>query len=90
MQGPVETYRALLDREGLGYDVEEEPQVYLTPADAWTNLTIRYLVPARERRRWASALHLELTETFALPEHAGRIGPAYPVTRVDLRDERVT
>jgi small conductance mechanosensitive channel len=85
MAEPVTRYRALLEGAGLGYDIDEEPQVYLAPTDAWTNITVRYLVAARERRRWASALHLAVAEAFARPEHAGRIAPSYPVTRVDLR-----
>src|SRR5690606_16145801 len=34
MKGPVETYRALLDQEGLAYDVADEPQVYLAPTES--------------------------------------------------------
>lgn len=56
MQGPVETYRALLDQEVLAYDVAAEPQVYVAPSESWTDIVVRYRVAARERRKWSSAL----------------------------------
>lgn len=82
MQGPVETYRALLDQEGLAYDVADEPQVYLAPTESWTDIVVRYLVDARERRKWSSALHLRVIEELAKPEHRARVKPSYPVRRI--------
>ena len=79
MQGPVDTYRAILDQEGLAYDVADDPQVYLSPTESWTDVVVRYLVDARERRKWSSALHLRIGEAIAAPEHRERIRPAYPV-----------
>ncbi|MBR9991354.1 MAG: mechanosensitive ion channel [Gemmatimonadetes bacterium] len=81
MQGPVETYRALLDQENLAYDVSDEPQVYLSPTDSWTDVVVRYLVSARERRKWSSALHLRIGEELAKPEHRQRVQPSYPTAR---------
>ncbi len=86
MKTPVQTYREMLDAARLAFDVSEEPQVYLSLADAWTDITVRYLVPARERRRWASALTLALANETAKPEHRGRIIPSYPVTRVERHE----
>jgi small conductance mechanosensitive channel len=85
MTGPVETYRALLESEGLAYDVADEPQVYVAQAESWTDLTVRYLVGARERRMWSSALLVRLNEELARAEHRERVTSAYPITRVDLR-----
>ena len=85
MKGPVETYRARLDQEGLAYDIADEPQVYIAPAESWTDVIVRYLVDARERRKWSSALYLRISEELAKPEHRERVKPAYPVHRVDLR-----
>jgi small conductance mechanosensitive channel len=85
MAGPVDTYRSLLESEGLAYDVADEPQVYVAQTESWTDLTIRYLVGARERRKWSSALLVRLNEELARDEHRERIVGAYPVTRVDLR-----
>jgi hypothetical protein len=86
MVGPVETYRALLVQEGLDYDVADEPQVYITPTESWTDVIVRYLVNARERRKWASALHLRIGEELAKPENRDRVITSYPVRRI-LRDD---
>lgn len=48
----------------------------------WTNLTVRYLVPARERRRWATDLLLEVPKEIAAPTHHGKIRSAYPRSEV--------
>ncbi|HEX6308114.1 MAG TPA: mechanosensitive ion channel domain-containing protein [Longimicrobiales bacterium] len=87
MKGPVDTYRALLDQEGLAYDIADEPQVYLSPTESWTDITVRYLVDARERRKWSSALHLRISEELAKPEHRDRVRGAYPVRRVEIDRE---
>jgi hypothetical protein len=60
------------------FGVEDKPQVYLSLADAWTNCTVRYLVPVRERRRWSTALILALSAEQTRPEHQGRILSGYP------------
>jgi small-conductance mechanosensitive channel len=82
MKVPAERYRNLLKQARLAFDIAEDPQVFLAMADAWTNLTIRYLVPARERRRWATDLLLEISKEIAAPQHQGRIRSAYPRTEV--------
>jgi small-conductance mechanosensitive channel len=84
MAEPAARYRALLDRARLGYEIAAEPQVYVSPTDAFTNVTIRYLVPARQRRAWASRLVLALAGESARAEHHGRILAGYPRTQVDL------
>ncbi len=86
MAEPAIAYRALLQRNGLAYDVAEEPEVYIMPAESWVDLTIRYLVPVRQRRKWSSLLHFEIANEIGRPEHADRILPAYPVRRVRLSD----
>jgi small conductance mechanosensitive channel len=84
MDEPAEEYRRLLERARLAFDVEREPRVFVSLADSWTNCTIRYLVPARERRRWSSALLLAVATELSRPEHAGRIRPGYPRAEVRL------
>src|SRR5690606_34229221 len=86
MKGPVETYRALLEQEGLAYDIADEPQVYVAPHESWNDITIRYLVNARERRKWSSSLFLQVSEEMSKPEHSGRIRSAHPVREVELRN----
>jgi small-conductance mechanosensitive channel len=85
MLEPAHTYRELLQRSRLEFDVAEKPEVFVSLADAWTNCTVRYLVPARARRRWASTLIIALTNAANAPEHAGRIISAYPRNEVVLR-----
>jgi small-conductance mechanosensitive channel len=84
MKSRAEQYRALLKDEGLDYDISDQPQVYLSQADSWTDCTIRYLVPVRERRRWSSELVLVASEELAREEHRGRIVSAYPRTDIAL------
>jgi small conductance mechanosensitive channel len=87
MAEPTQQYRQLLERARLSFDVDEVPRVFLSTADAWTNCVVRYLVPARTRRRWSTALLLALVEESNRPEHKGKIIPAYPRTEVRLRDQ---
>jgi small-conductance mechanosensitive channel len=78
MKEPAETYAELLRRPRLDYDIGTEPQLYAQPTDAWMNVTIRYLVPARERRAWASRLHLAIGARLAEPPYRDRVFPSYP------------
>jgi small conductance mechanosensitive channel len=86
MQEPAQQYRALLQRAKLAFDVDEKPRVFVSLADAWTNCTVRYLVPARARRRWSTALLVELTAEVSRGPHQGKIMPAYPRTEVRLKE----
>ncbi len=87
MQKPIETYRGLLETSGLGMDIADQPQVYVAGVEQWFELTVRYLVPVRERRRWASTLTLELQRAMTAPEHADRIRAAYPVRQMIMRSD---
>lgn len=84
----ADAYRRLLKKRRLAFDVSEEPQIYVSPSEAWSNVTVRYLVPARERRKWSSRLYEVLATEFNKPEHASRIRSGYPVRRVYMEDER--
>jgi small conductance mechanosensitive channel len=88
MAEPVSRYRRLLEKKRLAYDVADEPQVYASLNESWTDVTVRYLVAARERRKWSSTLVVEITAELRRPENAQRIGSAHPVRRVELHDER--
>jgi small-conductance mechanosensitive channel len=84
MRQPATTYSSILTAAGLPGDVASEPQVYFALEDSWTNLTVRYLIPARERRVWQSRLaHRAMTE-FNDPEHAERILPVFPRRQVQI------
>ncbi|MHB1225559.1 MAG: mechanosensitive ion channel family protein [Gemmatimonadaceae bacterium] len=82
MVAPAADYGRLLRSARLEYDVADHAQLYLAPTDSWIDITVRYLVPVRERRRRATELQLALATELARPEHAGRIVGSYPVRRV--------
>ncbi len=84
MAGPAAEYERLLQVSGLEMRIPHAPVVFLSLDDAWTNLTVRYLVPARGRRLAKSALSLALAEATARPEHDGRIIPVIPRQQIQL------
>lgn len=84
MQAAAAQYDDLLTKAGLAFDIAEEPQVFISLADAWTDCTVRYLVHARRRRRWSTRLLVELTAEVAKPIHQGKIIAGYPRTEVKL------
>jgi small-conductance mechanosensitive channel len=84
MREPASSYAAILTRAGLPGEVATEPQVFVSLDDSWTNLTVRYLVPARERRVWQSRLAQRAMSEFNRPEHAERILPVFPRRQVQL------
>jgi small conductance mechanosensitive channel len=82
MAEAAETYAQLLRRARLAWDVTTGPQVYVAARDSWTDLTVRYVVPVREMRKWATRLQLALNEAFEEPEVADRVFAAYTRTQV--------
>lgn len=78
-------YRTLLQQARIAFDVAEQPQVFLSGGEAWTDFTIRYLVDARQRRRWSSDLNLAIAIELGKPEHRGRIIDGYPVRALHIR-----
>lgn len=84
MQEPAAKYRAILERARLAFEVAAEPKVFLSTEETWTNCTIRYIVPVRERRRWSTELIIAIAAESSRPEHQGRIVNAYPRSQVEL------
>jgi small conductance mechanosensitive channel len=82
---PSKDFQRLLRRRHLNYEIDADPQVFFSNAESWTNATIRYLVPARERRKWASDLIIAISAELAHPQHTGRMIDGYPRTRIDLQ-----
>ena len=78
MRQPAERYADLLRRSHLAYEIATEPQLYASPTDSWMNITVRYLVPARERRAWASRLHLAIGARLAESPYREKIRTSYP------------
>ena len=88
MEQAAQEYERLLRSHSLTFEVEELPRVYVSMAESWTDCTLRYLVPVRSRRGWASTLTLEIGRELAKPEHGRRIIPSYPRREVFVRDSR--
>ena len=82
MEAAADDYARLLERAHLAWDVATRPEVYASPRDSWTDLTIRYMVPAREMRIWSSRLLLAVNEAMAAPGIARRVRAAYPRNQV--------
>jgi small-conductance mechanosensitive channel len=87
MQEPAHVYGTILERARLEVDVPDRPQVFVMLDESWTNLVIRYLVAARERRRWKSDLALRVLEVIQSEEHRDRILPAFPRRQMMFVDE---
>ncbi len=85
MLAPAAQYQQLLAQARLAFDVANEPQVFISNADSWTDCTVRYLVHARQRRRWSTQLLVALSEEMAREAHRGKIISAYPRSEVKLR-----
>ncbi len=85
MADPAERYRDLLDDVGFVYDVAAEPRIFFAANESYVDVVVRYLVPARERRAWASRLTAALVMELHRPEHRDRMRPGYPLMQIDLR-----
>ncbi|GEO07420.1 hypothetical protein AAE02nite_50840 [Adhaeribacter aerolatus] len=84
MEKPARQYGQLMQQAGLEDNIADKPQVFLSTEDSWTNLNIRYLVGARERRKWKSELTLRLAQEMAKPEYLNKIIPVYPRQQVQF------
>ncbi len=88
MKEPAVEYSRLLSQYQLQHNVSTEPQAFLSLTDSWTNITVRYLVAVRERRKWSTTLIRDISRDLASPKHAGRIAGSYPRSRIELIDKR--
>lgn len=78
MVEPIRSYREILKRSNLDHNISDAPEIYLTFADSWANLHLRYLVSARGKRRIQSDILEGLFKAFSSPESRGRIKAVYP------------
>ena len=88
MQKPANSYSALLKRAGLHDEVSVKPQVFLAHSDSWTDVIIRYLVGARERRKWKTRLLLKTIAEINKPEYKNKIIQAYPRQQLQIIDSK--
>jgi small-conductance mechanosensitive channel len=75
---PAQAYRKILKRARLTDEVAEKPQIFVVLNSSWTDLIIRYLVGARERRKWKTELYLQVMEELSKPEYKDKIISVYP------------
>lgn len=87
MKAPAHRYGTILKESNLASSVPDRPQVFVSLADSWVDITIRYLVNARERRTWQSELAQRVIAELNRPEHAGKIIPAYHRRQVQPIDD---
>lgn len=84
MVEPAHQYAKLLQAASLLDTVADRPQVFVSIEDSWTNITIRYLVGARERRKWKSELTFRIIQELNKPDYTGRIIAVYPRQQVQF------
>ena len=86
MREPAIQYTRILQQAGLQYPVSGKPQVFLSTTDSWTNIIIRYLVGARERRKWKTELILRTSDEMNKPEYKDKIIAVYTRQQIQLID----
>ncbi len=84
MKEPAERYERILRNADLEYDINTKPQIYISLNESWTDVIVRYLVGARERRGWKSQLSLKIMEELNRMEHKGKIKSVYPRQQVQF------
>lgn len=84
MKEPTQGYARILQRAGLQETVSQKPQIFVSLTESWTDIVIRYLVGARERRKWKSELTLLIAEELNKADYKGKIIPVYPRQQVQL------
>lgn len=84
MKGPSEQYSKILKKANLNYNVAAKPEIYLSATDSWTNIVIRYLVGARERRLWKSDLIFKVNQELGKEKYTGKIIPVYSRQQIQV------
>lgn len=86
MKEPAQKYREILKRAHLDYRIADKPEVYISANESWTDITVRYLVKARERRLWKSDLTMAIARALNQEEYKGTIIGVYQRQQVQLID----
>lgn len=87
MKKPAEEYAQILKKSRLDYQFSTEPELYVSTTDSWTEISIRYLVDARSRRKWKSLLQREIIAELNKEGYQGKIIPVYPRQQYQQVDE---
>jgi small-conductance mechanosensitive channel len=77
MVEPINHYWKILRRSNLDDNISDAPEIYLTFADSWVNLHLRFLVSVRGKRSVHSSILEAVLKASSRPESAGRIKPVY-------------
>ena len=88
MLKPAESYSIILKRAGFTEEIPVKPEVFISVSDSWTDIIIRYLVGARERRKWKTNLMLKTIAELNKKEYKGKIIPVYPRQQIQIIDTR--
>jgi small-conductance mechanosensitive channel len=86
MREPAKRYSNILHKAGLNEEVSEKPEIFVAASDSWTNIIVRYLVGARERRKWKTDLLLKISAEINKAEYKNKIIPVYPRQQIQLID----
>ncbi|MFW6309705.1 MAG: mechanosensitive ion channel family protein [Prolixibacteraceae bacterium] len=86
MSEPARRYSTILKKAGLHEEVPEKPQVFVAASDSWTNIIIRYLAGAGERRKWKTELLLKISHEINKPEYRNKIIPVYSRQQIQFID----
>ena len=86
MAKPAQQYQRILKNAGLNYSISEKPQVFISIGESWTDVIIRYLVGARERRKWKSELSIQILDELNKEDYFDRIKSVYPRQQVQIVD----
>ena len=86
MREPAKHYSNILHKAGLNEEVSEKPEIFVAASDSWTNIIVRYLVGARERRKWKTDLLLKISAEINKAEYKNKIIPVYPRQQIQIID----
>lgn len=87
MAQPAGEYAEILRKSRLDHKISREPELYVSATDSWTEISIRYLVGARERRKWKSRLQQAVVAELNKTDYQGKIIPVYPRQQYQYIDE---
>jgi small-conductance mechanosensitive channel len=77
MEQPAQKYERILKKANINEQVAQKPQLFVSATDSWTNITIRYLVGAKSRRKWKSELQIAVSQELNQSKYRRKIISAY-------------
>lgn len=77
MEQPALEYARILKKANIDEKVAQNPQLFVSATDSWTNIIIRYLVTAKSRRKWKSDLQIAVSQELNKSQYKRKIISAY-------------